>query len=84
MDAIGGWDVDNLVNTKENVIIKVAENSAWLTCDNIWTWTVEGEPIGYNNIQILFLEKIKGDWKISFSSFYSKSMSEIEFEMHGK
>ena len=81
-DAIGGWEVENPVNSKENVIIKVTPNSAWLTCDNLWTWSVDGETLGYSNIQVLFLEKIKGDWKISFASYYSKSMSDFEVEMH--
>jgi hypothetical protein len=67
--SIGG---DNPVNRKENVILKVMENSAWLTCDNIWEWTIEGETGGYNNIQIMFFEKVKGDWKISFSAYYTK------------
>ena len=68
----GDMQLENPVNHKENMILKVAGKSAWLTCDNIWEWTVDGHSGGYNNIQILFLEKIKGDWKISFSAYYTK------------
>lgn len=68
-DGMGNTDP---VNVKENMTLKVAGKSAWLTCDNIWKWTVDGHPGGYNNIQITFLEKIKGEWKISFSAYYTK------------
>ena len=60
------------VNKKENVIIKVTGSTAWLTCDNIWEWTGEGQEYSYNNIQVLFFEKIRGEWKISFSAYYTK------------
>ena len=70
----GAQQADDAVNRKENMIIKVMGNCAWLTCDNIWKWNIDGEPGGYNNIQVTFLEKIKGEWKISFSSYYSKPM----------
>ena len=63
-DALDGWQVEDAVNRKENMILKVTGNTAWLTCDNIWEWSVDGEPGGYDNIQITFLEKIKGEWKI--------------------
>lgn len=73
-DAIKGLQYPDAVNIKENVIIKVAGNSAWLTCDNTWKWSIDGEPQGYNNIQVVFLEKIEGEWKISFASYYSKAV----------
>jgi hypothetical protein len=62
----------NAVNRKENMIIKVTGNTAWLTCDNIWEWTNDGIEEGYSNIQVTFLEKIQGKWKISFAAYYSK------------
>ena len=77
----GGSQLTNPVNVKENVILKVAGNSAWLTCDNIWTWSVDGVQGGYNNIQIVFLEKIKGEWKISFTAYYTKPQPVEEFEV---
>jgi hypothetical protein len=72
LEGEGDLGGDNPVNRKENIIIKVTGNTAWLTCDNIWEWTVDGEKGGYNNIQIQFLEKIKGEWKISFTAYYTK------------
>jgi hypothetical protein len=68
----GSSPLGNAVNSKENVVLKVSGKSAWLTCDNIWKWNIDGEEGGYDNIQIVFLEKIKGEWKISFSAYYSK------------
>jgi len=66
---LGGEDA---VNKKENMIIKVTGNTAWLTYDNTWEWTLGGEKAGYSNIRVTFLEKIKGEWKISFAAYYSK------------
>ena len=67
---IGG--VEDLKNTKENVVMKVTGNTAWLTCDNILEWTTDGVKDGYTNLQIVFFEKIKGEWKISFAAYYGK------------
>ena len=74
----GAQMAGDMVNKKENMIIKVVGNCAWLTCDNIWKWSIDGEPDGYDNIQVTFLEKIKGEWKISFSYYYSKPMHVME------
>ena len=75
-DALSGDGAlmgENAVNRKENMIIKVTGNTAWLTCDNIWEWNIDGDKGGYSNIQVNFLEKIQGEWKISFAAYYSKS-----------
>ena len=74
-DALGGDGAlmgSNAVNRKENMIIKVTGNTAWLTCDNIWELANDTDKGGYSNIQVTFLEKIKGEWKISFAAYYSK------------
>lgn len=62
----------NLVNSKENVIIKVIDDCAWLICDNDWDFEYEGNPITDSEIQITFLEKIDNEWKISFNSIVTK------------
>jgi len=62
----------NTVNRKENVRINVNGNSAWLICDNIWETDVPEKQIVINNLQTVFLEKVKGEWKISFASYYTK------------
>jgi hypothetical protein len=62
----------NSQNIKENIIIKVTGNSAWLVCDNIWKWKVNGQPEENINIQIAFFEKINNEWKFSFNAFMPK------------
>lgn len=70
-DYLEGSEPVELENFKENVILKVTGKSAWLTCDNVWK-DKNGADRGYSNLQIVFLEKVKGEWKISFSAYYSK------------
>jgi len=65
-------NVTNIRNSKENVILKVGNNWAWLICDNIWEYDTEGEPVKDVNIQINFLEKIDGEWKFSFQAYIAK------------
>jgi len=71
-DFMDGNPLTDAVNRKENVRIKVNGNSAWLICDNIWETDVPEKHIVFNNLQTVFLEKVKGEWKISFASYYSK------------
>lgn len=78
MDRTGFEDPENL---KENVILKVIDDCAWLICDNIWEWNYEGERDSRVNIQITFLEKIEGKWKISFNAFVAKDEPEEEDEV---
>lgn len=75
-DYIDGNPLTDAVNRKENVRIKVNGNSAWLICDNIWETDVPEKHILVNNLQTVFLEKVKGEWKISFASYYSKGNSD--------
>jgi len=71
-DATKAWQADHAVNTKEDVIMKVTGKAAWVACNNVWKSTFEGEDSNFSNVQIVFLEKDKGEWKISFSTYYSK------------
>jgi hypothetical protein len=71
-DYLEGEPSTNAKISKENVQIKVAGTAAWLICDNIIQWGSGDETDGYSNIQIAFLEKVQGEWKISFSAYYSK------------
>ena len=80
-DFMEGNDLHETVNRKENVSIKVHGNSAWLTCDNIWS-SVSGEPGSeQNNLQIMFLEKHQGAWKIAFVAFYTKPITGVRLVM---
>ncbi len=58
--------------SKENPTIKITGNNAWLICDNIWHGTYEGEEVYNDNLQITFLEKVDGNWKISFAGWLNK------------
>jgi ketosteroid isomerase-like protein len=61
---------ENFRNEKENIRLKVTGNTAWAICDNIWKWEdAKGEPGGFQNIHISFLEKIDGEWKFSFNAY---------------
>ena len=71
---------EDVRNWKENVILKVIDDCAWLICDNHWSWKYEGEPVVRDNIQITFLEKIEGEWKISFTAFVQKPEPKEEVE----
>ncbi len=62
----------NIKQSKENVVLKVLDNSAWLVCDNVWNFEVDGEPIEDSEIQITFLEKVDSEWKISFNAIVTK------------
>jgi ketosteroid isomerase-like protein len=66
----------NPKNIKENIIIKVTGNTAWLICDNIWKYEFNNQPQQWGNIQIAFFEKQNGEWKISFNAFVPKRPTE--------
>lgn len=55
--------------SKENVLIKISGASAWAVCDNVWQWREGEQRKRFQNIQITFLEKHRGQWKISFQAF---------------
>ena len=71
-DFMEGGPMENLENRKENCIVHVNGKSAWVTCDNVWYNKSAGNEIYSNNLQIAFLEKLNGAWKISFSAYYTK------------
>ena len=65
-------DFGNLIISKENAVIKVMGNTAWLICDNVWKGVVDGNELKSDNIQITFLEKVDGAWKFSFAAWIVK------------
>ena len=70
---------ENFRNNKENIRLKVTGNTAWAICDNIWKWEdTNGEPGGFQNIHISFLEKIDGEWKFSFEAYVASTVPEEE------
>ena len=72
---------ENFRNEKENIRLKVTGNTAWAICDNIWKWEdTNGEPAGFQNIHISFLEKIDGEWKFSFEAYVANPAPEEEVD----
>ncbi len=58
---------------KSNYRMKLYPNSAFVVCDQKWTSKYEDDVTEINSIQVRFLEKIEGEWKISFVSFIGTS-----------
>ncbi len=58
---------------KSNYRMKVYPNAAFVVCDQKWTSDYGEDITEINSIQVRFLEKIEGEWKISFVSFIGTS-----------
>ncbi len=58
---------------KNNYRMKIYPSSAFVVCDQKWTADYGDEVVEINSIQVRFLEKIEGEWKISFVSFIGTS-----------
>lgn len=74
--AIEGEAVPDDLNvsvSKSNFRIKVYPQSAWVLCDEKWIYHYEKDTVEINSIQVRFLEKIDGEWKIAFISFVGTS-----------
>ena len=71
-----GSESTNFKNSKEDFIIKIKGNCAWVVNKDIWTWEADGKPVQGYGIQTTFMEKIDGNWKISLMScFYGNQSS---------
>jgi len=66
----------NPKNLKENIIINIVGNSAWVLCDNIWEYEYNSVSEKNTNLQIAFLEKVDGAWKFSFNAFVQRPVAE--------
>ncbi len=58
---------------KSNFRMKIYPQSAFVVCDQKWTSAYDDDTTEINSIQVRFLEKIEGEWKISFVSFVGTS-----------
>jgi len=56
-------------NSKDNSIVRISKNTAWVICDNIWDWEYQDREGRWSNVEVVFLEKMNSEWKISFMSF---------------
>jgi len=54
---------------KTNYRMKIYPQSAFVVCDQKWATKYDDDVVEMNSIQVRFLEKIEGEWKISFVSF---------------
>jgi len=72
------YGVKNFIHLKENIIMKIVGNSAWLTCDNIAKFDFHGKSYKDDIIQITFFEKVNNEWKISFNAFFPKPETHME------
>lgn len=54
---------------KSNYRMKIYPSSAFVVCDQKWITQYDDDVITMNSIQVRFLEKINGEWKMSFVSF---------------
>ena len=73
---------DTHVNvSKNNYRIKVYERSAYVVCSENWTYTMSEKRIEINSLQVRFMEKVDGEWKIAFLSFIGTSGYEEEEEL---
>ena len=70
---------------KNNYRIKVYQRSAYVLCSENWTYTMPEKTIEINSLQVRFMEKVDGEWKIAFLSFIGTSgyEEEEELEEHG-
>jgi len=58
---------------KSNYRMKIYPSSAFVVCDQKWTSEFGDDVTEINSIQVRFLEKIEGEWKISFVSWIGTS-----------
>ena len=67
-----GIDVHITVE-KTNYRMKICPISAFVVCDQKWTSQYDDDITEINSIQVRYLEKVEGEWKISFVSFIGTS-----------
>jgi len=58
---------------KSDFRFKICEKSAFVVCNQVWSSSYDDEVIEIESIQVRYLEKIEGEWKISFVSFIGTS-----------
>lgn len=63
----------NIVVSKDNYRMKIYPTSAFVVCDQAWTSSFDEDVIEINSIQVRFLEKFEGEWKITFVSYIGTS-----------
>ena len=75
--ANAGGDNSSMTFSKDNAVVKVMGNTAWAICDNNWKVKTEEGERKVESIQVTFLEKVEGAWKISFAAWIPKPEPEV-------
>ncbi len=63
----------HIAAVKSDYRMKIYPNSAFVVCDQKWTSQYGDDVTEMNSIQVRFMEKIEGEWKISFVSWIGTS-----------
>ena len=58
---------------KSNYRFKICPKSAFVVCNQKWTSSYDDDVTESESIQVRYLEKVDGEWKISFVSFIGTS-----------
>ena len=58
---------------KTDYRFKICPQSAFVVCNQKWTSSFDDDVIEIKSIQVRYLEKVDGEWKISFVSFIGTS-----------
>lgn len=58
---------------KTNFRMRIYENSAFVVCDQLWSSTFGEDVVEISSIQVRHLEKVDGEWKITFVGFIGTS-----------
>jgi hypothetical protein len=63
---------------KTDFRFKICPMSAFVVCNQKWTSSFDNDVTEIESIQVRYLEKVEGEWKISFVSFIGTSGYMIE------
>ncbi len=67
--------------TKDDYRIRMYDESAYVLCTEKWTYNLPDRVIEIKSRQVRFMEKVDGEWKITFLSFIGTSGYEEEEEL---
>ncbi|MCK5067025.1 MAG: hypothetical protein KAR16_06295 [Bacteroidales bacterium] len=59
----------NITVEKSNFRMRIYPSSAFVVCDQLWTSKFDDDVTEISSIQVRLMEKIEGEWKISFVSW---------------
>ncbi len=73
------WEgMKNLKLERENFNIKVYQESAWAVFNTVYSWDTDSASTKWKVLEIRFLEKSDGEWKITYVSNVGISTYEME------